>query len=375
MFERIKHMLIKEFIQVFRDPRMRVVIFLIPCVQVLVIGYAVSTDVKHVRTAVYDLDNSQASRDLTARFVRSGYFDVVTHIDNDRSAREVLDRNDVTAVLRFNHGFAERLRAGRPAPLQILVDGTDSNTASIALSYAMKIATAYSERVLLERVDRAMGPAGDTGRVELRTRAWFNENLESRNFFVPGVLMIVVALSTLLLTSMAVVREKEIGTMEQIMVTPITPAEFILGKTVPFALIGFAEVILVTLIGVFWFEVPIRGNLLLLLLATGLFLMNTLGAGLFISTFSQTQQQAMMTTFFVFFPAMLLSGFAFPIANMPEVVQWMTLVNPLRYFLVIVRSLFLKGVGIEVLWPQMWPLLVMGTAMLWLATRRFHKTL
>jgi ABC-2 type transport system permease protein len=331
--------------------------------------------VRHVRTALYDLDNSQVSRDVTARFVRSGYFDVVTTVGDDRGARAVLDRNDVTAVLRFNHGFAEDLRAGRTARLQILVDGTDSNTASIALSYAMKIGSAYSERILIERVERALGPAGKTGRVELRTRAWFNENLESRNFFVPGVLVIVVALSTLLLTSMAVVREKEIGTMEQIMVTPITPVEFILGKTVPFALIGFAEVGLVTLIGVFWFEVPIRGNLLLLLLSTGLFLMNTLGAGLLISTLSQTQQQAMMTVFFCFFPAMLLSGFAFPIANMPEPVQWLTLVNPIRYFLVIVRAIFLKGVGVDVLWSQMWPLLAMGLTLLFLAVRRFHKTL
>ena len=375
MFERIKHMLIKEFIQVFRDPRMRVVIFLIPCVQVLVIGYAVSTDVKHVRTAVYDLDNSQVSRDLLARFVRSGYFDVVERVGDDDRARYLLDHSDVSVVLRLNHGFAEDIRAGRTARLQILIDGTDSNTASIVASYATKIATAYSQQILLERMERATGRAGKPGQVELETRAWFNENLESRNFFVPGVLVIVVALSTLLLTSMAVVREKEIGTMEQIMVTPITPTEFILGKTVPFALIGFAEVTLVALIGVFWFEVPIRGNLLLLLLGTALFLMNTLGAGLLISTFSQTQQQAMMTTFFCFFPAMLLSGFAFPIANMPEPVQWLTLVNPIRYFLVIVRGIFLKGVGVDVLWTQMWPLLAMGMTALFCAVRRFHKTL
>jgi ABC-2 type transport system permease protein len=375
MFERVKHMLIKEFIQVFRDPRMRIVIFVIPCVQVMVIGYAVSTDVKHVRTAVYDLDNSQASRDLIERFRASGYFDVVTRIDSEDQARDVLDRNDVTALLRFNHGFAEKLAAGRTAPFQIIVDGTDSNTAAIAASYAQNIAAAYSERILTERIARASGPAGQIGRPELRSRAWFNENLESRNFFVPGVLVVVVALATLLLTSMAVVREKEIGTMEQIMVTPITPAEFILGKTVPFALIGFADVGLVTLIGVFWFEVPIHGNLGLLFLATALFLMNTLGGGLLISTVSQTQQQAMMTTFFAFFPAMLLSGFAFPIANMPQAVQWLTLVNPLRYFLVLVRSIFLKGVSIEVLWPQMLPLLAIGTALLSLSVLRFHKTL
>jgi ABC-2 type transport system permease protein len=375
MFERVKHMLIKEFIQVFRDPRMRIVIFLIPCFQVVVIGYAVSTDVKHVRTAVYDLDNSQDSRDLAARFVRSGYFDVVARVGDDDVARELLDRSEVSVVLRFNHGFAEDLNAGRTAELQVLIDGTDSNTASIVVSYAVKIATAYSGQILTRRIDRVSGPAGKTGSIDLRTRAWFNENLESRNFFVPGVLVVVVTLATLWLTSMAVVREKEIGTMEQIMVTPITPAEFILGKTIPFALIGFVDVILVVLIGVFWFDVPIHGNPALLLLATGLYLMTTLGVGLLISTVSQTQQQAMMTTFFFFFPAMLLSGFAFPIANMPQVVQWMTLVNPMRYFLVIVRGIFSKGVGMDILWVQMLPLLAMGVAMLYLAVRRFHKTL
>ncbi len=279
MFERVKHMLIKEFIQVFRDPRMRVVIFLIPCVQVLVIGYAVSTDVKHVRTAVYDRDNSRPSRDLIARFVSSGYFDVTERIGDDDAARDLLDRGEVSVVLHFMHGFAEDIDAGRTARLQVLIDGTDSNTAGIVASYAVKIATAYSEHVLVERVQRKFGPAGKTGTIDLRTRAWFNENLESRNFFVPGVLMIVVALSTLLLTSMAVVREKEIGTIEQIMVTPITPAEFILGKTIPFALIGLAQAIIVALIGVFWFEVPIRGAVVLLLLGTVLFLMNTLGGG------------------------------------------------------------------------------------------------
>jgi len=368
-------MLSKEFIQVFRDPRMRIVIFVIPCFQVFVISYAVSTDVKHVRTAVYDLDNSQASRDLAARFIQSGYFDVTDRVGDDDRAHYLLDRSDVNVVLRFNHGFAEDLNAGRTARLQILIDGTDSNTASIVSSYAVQIATAYSELVLTERVERAAGPAGKIGRFQLLTRAWFNENLDSRNFFVPGVLVIVVSLATLLLTSMAVVREKEIGTMEQIMVTPITPLEFILGKTIPFAIIGFMDVTLVTLIAVFWFEVPIRGSVLLLFASTGLFLMTTLGLGLLISTISQTQQQAMMTTFFVFFPAMLLSDFNFPIANMPQVVQWLTLVNPIRYFLVIVRSIFLKGVGIEVLWPQMLPLLLIGMSMLLLAVRRFHNPL
>ncbi len=243
------------------------------------------------------------------------------------------------------------------------------------LSYAVKIATAYSQNILVERYERRFGAIALPGRPDLRTRAWFNDNLESRNFYVPGVLVVVVSVVTLLLTSMAVVREREIGTMEQIMVTPITPTEFILGKTMPFVVIGFIDVTLVTLIGRFWFGVPIRGHLALLFFATGLYLMTMLGIGLFISTVSQTQQQAMISTFFFFFPAMLLSGFAFPIANMPEPVQWLTLVDPLRYFLVIVRAIFLKGVGMEILWPDMLALGLMGVVMLTLASKRFHKTL
>jgi len=368
-------MLRKEFLQVFRDPKMRGIIFLMPIIQVLVFGYAVTTDVRHVPTAVYDLDNSVASRELVARFVQSGYFAIVEYVNDADRARALLDRGTVRMMLRLNRGFGEALRAGRSAPLQIIVDGTDSNTAGIVLDYSAKIAGQFSQQVLLTHFTRLKGPAQEPGRVELQTRAWFNANLESRNYYVPGVIAIVVMLITLMLTSMAVVREKEIGTMEQIMVTPITPLEFILGKTVPFALIGFVDVLVVTLIGVFWFEVPIRGSLPLLFFATALYLMTTLGVGLFISTVSQTQQQAMMSTFFFYFPAVLLSGFMFPIANMPPMVQWLTYLNPLRYFLVIVRGIFLKGVGPSVLWPQMLALAIMGLLTLWLASRRFRKTL
>jgi ABC-2 type transport system permease protein len=375
MFERIRHMLRKEFIQVFRDPKMKGVVFLMPIIQVLVFGYAVTTDVRHVATAVLDFDNSVASRELVARFVESGYFDVVEHMADEARARELIDRGQVRAVLRMNRGFADALRAGRTAQLQVIVDGTDSNTAGIVLDYSSKIVGKLSQRILIERYTRLRGTKLEPGRVELQTRAWFNENLESRNFYVPGVIAIIVMLITLMLTSMAVVREKEIGTMEQIMVTPITSTEFILGKTVPFALIGFADVILVTVVGVFWFGVPIRGNLLLLFVSTALYLMTTLGIGLIISTVSQTQQQAMMSTFFFYFPAVLLSGFMFPIANMPEAVQWLTYLNPLRYFLVAVRGIFLKGVGPSILWPQMLALAGMGLATLTLASRRFQKTL
>jgi len=375
MFDRLRQMLIKEFIQVFRDPRMRTVIFVIPCVQTIIIGYAVSTDVKHIRTAVYDQDNSQASRDVVARFAKSGYFDVVAHADSEDRARRLIDRSEVTAVLSIHHGFEDDLLAGRTAPLQVIIDGTDSNTAGIVLNYATKIAATYSQQMLIERFTQLRGGVRQPGRVELRSRAWFNENLESRNYYVPGVLVVVVTLVTLVLTAMAVVREKEIGTIEQIMVTPITPTEFILGKTVPFALIGYADVLIIALIGVFWFQVPMRGNLALLLLSTSLYLMTTLGVGLVISTLSQTQQQAMMTTFLFFFPAMLLSGFAFPIANMPLPVQWLTYLNPLQYFLVVVRAVFLKGVGLEVIWPQVLAMAAIGVVTLALAVRRFRKTL
>jgi len=340
-----------------------------------VFGYAVTTDVRHVATAVYDLDHSVTSRELVSRFVGSGYFDVVEHVTSEARARALLDRGEVRVVLHMNKGFEEDLRAGRTAQLQMLVDGTDSNTAGIVLGYSAKITGQFSQEVLNAQLRRLLGSTRQPGQVELQRRAWFNENLESRNFYVPGVVAMIVTLVTLLLTSMAVVREKEIGTMEQIMVTPITPAEFILGKTLPFALFSFVDVIVVALVGVLWFEVPIRGSLGLLLFATALYLLTTLGIGLLISTVSQTQQQAMMTTFFFFMPAVLLSGFMFPIANMPTVVQWFTYLNPFRYFLVIIRGIFLKGVGPSILWPQMLALAAMGVITLWLSSRRFRKTL
>jgi ABC-2 type transport system permease protein len=375
IWERVKRMLVKEFIHIFRDPKMKGVIFLMPVIQVLIFGYAVTTDVKNVATAVVDLDNSSVSRELVARFEDSGYFDVVTFIENEDQVRDVLDRGTVHAVLRLNKGFEAELRAGRTAQLQVLLDGTDSNTAGIVLDYSARIAGELSHAILIERISQFKGVHSPPAGVNIQTRAWFNENLESRNFYVPGVIAILVMLITLMLTSMAVVREKEVGTMEQIMVTPITPAEFIIGKSLPFALIGFADVIVITLIGVFWFEVPIRGDLLLLFLATALYLMTTLGIGLLISTVSQTQQQAMMSTFFFYFPAVLLSGFMFPIANMPTLIQWLTYANPLRYFLVIIRGIFLKGVGPTVLWPQMLALAIMGGVTLWAASRRFQKTM
>ncbi len=375
MWERIKQILVKEFIQILRDPRSRAIIFIMPVFQVLIFGYAVTTDVKNVSMAVYDQDNSVYSREVVDRFVKSGYFQVDEFVYREDQIRELMDQGRVQILLHINKEFGRDLAAGRKAPLQLILDGTDSNTAAIVLGYSNKIVAQYSQEALAERSSRLLGGGLVFGQVDLESRAWFNDNLESRNFFVPGVIALLVMLVTLLLTSMAVVREKEIGTMEQIMVTPITPKEFIMGKTVPFTLISFIDVLLVSLVGIFWFEVPIRGNLLLLFLATGLYVMTTLGVGLLISTVSKTQQQAMMSAFFFVFPAMLLSGFVFPIANMPEVIQWLTYINPLRYFLVIIRGIFLKGVGMAILWPHMAVLAIMGLFVLWTASKRFRKTM
>jgi ABC-2 type transport system permease protein len=375
MWERLRHMLRKEFIQILRDPRMRAVIIVVPIVQVLIFGYAVTTDVRNIHTAVYDLDNTPQSRDLIDRFVGSGYFQVVAWIHSEAQVRDALDRGTAKAVLRLNRGFGDAIAAGRRAPLQILLDGTDSNTASLVLKYAAQITADYDERVLTKEVLLRTGQPPPPPPVVLSERAWFNPNLESRDYFVPGVIALLVMVVSTLLSSMAIVREKEIGTIEQIMVTPMGRLEFILGKTIPFALIGFLDVLLISLVAVFWFHVPIHGNPLLLFSCTGLFLMSTLGVGLFISTVSRTQQQAMMTAFFFMQPAILLSGFIYPIANMPVVVQWFTYLNPLRYFLVIIRGVFLKGVGIPVLWPQMAALALLGTALLLLASSRFRKTL
>ncbi|RPH72778.1 ABC transporter permease, partial [bacterium] len=241
-------------------------------------------------------------------------------------------------------------------------------------NYTAKIAGRYNERLLVTRLGKTGVPPRQGG-VAMQSRAWFNENLESRNFYVPAVIANIVLIITMLLSSMAVVREKEIGTMEQILVTPITRTEFILGKTLPFVLIGFADVALITAISYFWFEVPIRGSLLLLFAATALFLMSTLGFGLYISTISNTQQQAMMSAFFFIFPAMLLSGFAFPIENMPQAVQYSTYLNPLRYYLIIIRGIFLKGVGSDILWPELLGLFLLGAGILGFAVQRFRKTI
>lgn len=374
MIERIRRMLIKEFIQLRRNPRMRAIVIAIPIVQTLIFGYAVTTEVRSAKTAIYDADHTVASRNLIAAFTGGGHFRIVAWPQNDREVQDLVDHSRVLTVIHIPQGFERRLQGGEVVPVQMILDGTDSNSARIVMSYASRIVLDYNTTLRRDAL-RVAGLPPPNLPVRLQTRAWFNENLDSRYYYVPGVTALLVGLVTLLLSSMAVVREKEIGTIEQIIVTPIRQFEFILGKMIPFILIAFVDVLLVTAIAIFWFEVPLRGSLTLLLGATALYLMSTLGVGLLISTVSSTQQQAMMTTFFFFLPAVLLSGFIFPIASMPVPVQWLTFLNPLRYYLVIVRGIFLKGVGASLLWPQMLGLVALGTIALAIASLSFRKTL
>lgn len=373
--ERVRRLVVKEFIQILRDNRMKGVIFILPFIQLFVFSYAMANDVRHIPTAVCDRDGTPQSRDLTARFLGSGVFTAAGAPRTDDELRDVLDLGKALVILRFEPGFGAGIAAGRAMPLQILADGTDSNTAGIALQHANRIIRAFNGDVQRERMRRTAGTLPRTGEVTLESRSWFNPNREAVFYFVPGVVALIVTLVSLMLTGMAIVREKEIGTIEQIMVSPITPFEFILGKTLPFALICVGEVVLVMSVAVFWFGIPVRGSIALLFAAAGLYMLTTLGIGLLISTLCETQQQAMMSTFFFFTPAMLLSGFAFPIANMPEAIQALTLINPMRYFLIIIRSIFLKGTGLAVLWPQFSALALIGFTTFFFSARRFRKTL
>jgi len=375
MIERLKQMLNKEFIQIFRDPRMRSILFVVPIFQTFIFGYAVTTDVKHIKTGVYDRDRSQDSRAVLDAFAESGYFDLVSDIKNEKEIARALDSGEVMMVINIPEDFSEKSKSGNGGPLQVIIDGTDGNTTSIVQNYVSKVIGSLSQKIFQEQHIKRNGPLAFNKTITLQSRAWFNENLESRNFYIPGIITTIMTLVTLTMTSMSIVREKEIGTIEQILVTPIRKFEFILGKTIPFSIIALFDVIAILTVAYFWFEVPIRGSLALLFTAVGFYLLTILGIGFFISTISYTQQQAMMVTFFFYFPMVLLSGFLFPIANMPSSIQWLTYLNPLRYFITFIRSLFLKGVGIEILWPQITALAMMGLFTICLATRRFQKTI
>ncbi len=382
MWERVGVILRKEFIQTLRNPRMRFLLFLPPVLQLIIFGYAVTLDVDTARIAWMDMDNTPQSRALLARFQGSGHFDVVKQAWNEQDVQNILDHGEAHAVVRVLPNFARDLTRGRSTEVQVLVDGTNSNTASLVSAYASQVIAAFSQDeaphpqgVGATAVVLGSAPAPAAGLVNARARVWFNPDLRSRNYFVPGVAANILMMITLMLTGQAIIREKEIGTMEQLMVTPMRPIELMLGKTLPFALVGIIDMIIITVAALVIFQVPFRGNFLLLLFCAILFLMTSLGAGLFLSTISNTQQQANMMSFFFTTPAFMLSGFTFPIRNMPVAVQYLTYLNPLRYFMEIVRGVFLKGVGMDVLWPKMLALAIYGTVVLGLSALRFRKTL
>jgi len=348
---------------------MRAVTFIVPLIQLMIFGYAVTTDVNHIPTAVYDMDKSYESRELVRRMQASGYFEIRYYLESDSDIRDVLDRGNVLVALQINHGFEKDIIKRNPTQIQVLLDGTDSNTAMVAMSYLNGIISRYSQEKMTGGI-RTL-PI----RLDARTRAWYNPELRSRNYNIPGVIALMIMVICLLLTAMAIVREREIGTMEQLMVTPLRPLELMLGKTIPFACIGIFDMVLVTVVGVNWFHIPIKGSLVLLFISTLIYLLSVLSTGLFISTITKTQQQSLMASFLFFFPAILLSGFMFPIENMPQVIQYVTYINPLRYFIVIIRGIFLKGNGFEILWPQMAALLTIGITLMTVSSLRFKKRL
>lgn len=375
MFERVYAMLVKEFIELKRD-KWAIFRLVVPLVlQVFVYGYAATFTVSHVSTAVLDLDRSQASRDLIARFTANGRFDIVDIARSQKEIAHELDTEHAVVAVVVHAGFAQALGNGVGAPLQVLVDGTNSNTALIALGYVGNIVAQYQRDWRAAAWPVRAGAARPTIAVSVQERPWFNDGLDDRWFFIPGVVGTLTLLQVVSLTAFAVVREREVGTLEQIMVSPIRPVEFILGKTVPSFLIGLGDVVLVTALGVAWFGVPFVGSAFVMTMGVVLFLFSVIGLGLLLSTFSRTQQQAFALNFFLINPIFILSGFAFPISAMPKVLQWLTYLNPLRYFLVVLRAVFLKGVGFEPLWPQFAAMGALALIMLTASVLRFRKSL
>jgi len=368
---RVLHLVRKEFLELRQEPRLFGIVIIAPLLQLTMLGYAATTDVRNVPVVVADQDRSVASRELVSRFEASENFVVADTVSNVNAIDAYLDSGRAWMALAIPSGYGERVRTGQPAVVQVVADGTDANSTNVALGYAGALIATYARELAA-----SSGRGSATPLVRAEIRVWYNASLESRDFMIPGILALVLLVVCATLSSMAIVREKEVGTLEQLNVTPLARWELIVGKLVPYAVLGMVDVFLVVAVAVGWFEVPLRGSFALLLLMCLVYLLTALGLGLFVSTISRTQQQAMMTTaFFFFLPMIFLSGFIFPIENMPEVIQPLTYLIPLRYFLVILRGIFLKGIGLEVLWPQALALLAWGLAILALATLRSTKRL
>jgi drug efflux transport system permease protein len=375
--QRLRFLVWKEFLELRKDPKLFGVVIVAPILQLTLLGYAATTDVRDVPLVVADGDRSRSSRELIARFDGSGNFTVLDVVSTVNEVEPYLERGRAWLALSIPAGYGAQLANGIPVTLQVIADGSDSNSTTVALGYATSLIGGYAQELVEARAataPQAEGPPVRAGGIDPRIRIWFNPQLESRHFMIPGVLALVLLVVTANLASMAIVREKELGTLEQLNVTPLRRWELIAGKLVPYGVIAMVDVVLVVAVAVFWFEVPLRGSFSLLLAMSLLYVICTLALGLFISTISETQQQAMMTaTFFFLTPMIYLSGFIFPIENMPQVIQVFTYLIPLRYFLVIVRGIFLKGIGLDLLWPQAAALAAWGLIVLALAVSRSRK--
>jgi ABC-2 type transport system permease protein len=369
--QRLRSLVVKEFQELRMNPRLFGLVVVAPILQLTLLGYAATTDVRDVPLVVADGDRSAASRELVSRFEASRNFTVVDTVTTVDEIEPFLERGLASLALSIPTGYGESIRSRRPIRIQVVADGTDSNSTTVALGYATSLIGGYAQDLIAEG---GQGSGSAPGGIDARIRVWFNPQLESRFFMIPGVLALILLIVTANLAAMAIVREKELGTLEQLNVTPLRRWELIVGKLLPYGLIALVDVLLVVAVAVLWFEVPLRGSLALLFAMSLLYVLCTLALGLFISTISDTQQQAMMTaTFFFLTPMIYLSGFIFPIENMPAVIQPFTYLIPLRYFLVIVRGIFLKGIGLDLLWPQAAALAAWGTVMLALAVVRSRK--
>jgi ABC-2 type transport system permease protein len=364
MRSRIFYLIKKEFLQLFRDPRMFWVAIMAPIVQLIVFGYIATTDIKHVSTAVFDADKTYYSRSYLESFKNSGYFDLNYYADNENEITRLIDSGRAKLALRIPCGFGRKLIRGEQASVQAIIDGTNSSAATIVSGYIDQINFQNTGVILRER---RVSP------LDLKMRIWYNPEMKSVYFMVPAIFALILMIESMILTAFSIVKEKERGTLEQLIVTPLRPYELILGKLLPFVIVSFLDVALVYLVAVYWFRVPMHGNVILLFVLGAVFLATGLGLGVFISTISHTLRQAMMSAIFVLIPSMILSGFIFPIANMPKFIQGITYFIPVRYFMVIVRGIFLKGIGIRYLLKEVWPLILFGSIILSLSVMRFRK--
>jgi len=365
MWNRIRALVIKELLALLKDKRSRMVIIVPPLVQLMVFGYAATYDLNHVPYAVLNEDTGAAARALLARFEGSETFERVAWLQGDAQIRPIIDDKDALVVVRIPSDFSRNLQIGHPAQLQVNIDGRNSNSAMLALTYIQTMVTEFNaEWISLH--------GGSPAPARLVVRPWFNPNLLSRWFVVPGIVGLLVLVVTMLVTALSVAREREAGTFDQLLVTPLRPTEILLGKAIPGVLIGVLEASAIIFLIVVWFHVPLRGSLVALYLGIFLFLLSSIGVGLMISSLAVTQQQGLLGAFLFLVPAIILSGFATPIANMPVALQRLTLINPLRYFLVILRSVFLEGATPTLLWPQYWPMALIGLFCLTLAARLFR---